>query len=188
MQTFRNGQKAAPFYRFWKYVHTHRLTFDWITTVIKLYYLLYYSTKSLVLLRIQGFFIDENQKKRAVSSLLQPPPPFGRKPCFTRRKSRALVLWHVFCPPHSVAVRIFPVSGFVHLFIIQQPVEKTRVKCTSYARPCFFLCPLSVHCTPKTSSSLEKCTITANNERRILQKNAEPTKSKEHPVPKSSKK
>ncbi len=101
-------------------------------------------------MRYRAFYIKKNQEKRAVSSLLQPPPPLGRKPCFTRRKSRALVLWHVFCPLHFVAVMIFPVSGFVYLFIIQQPVEKTRVKCTSYARPCFFF--VSVVCSLHTKN------------------------------------
>ena len=139
-------------------------------------------------MRYKAFYIEKNKRKRAVSSLLQPPPPFGRKPCFTRQRSRSLVLWHVFCPLHLVAVMIFPVSGFLYLFIIQQTVEKTRVKCTSCARPCFFL--VSVVCSLHT----QNLKLTRKMYHNYKQRKEDPTKKyrtnkiKRPPLPKSSKK
>ncbi len=137
------------------------------------------------MLAIQGFLHRKNKRKRAVSSLLQPPPPFGRKPCCTRQRSKpfrsnspflmskrchaALCVFRLplfVCPCHSL------------LATVPQPVENTRVKCTSKLALVFSWCLMSVLCAPKTSNSLKKWIITANKERRGPQKNTEPTKFK----------
>lgn len=133
-----------------------------IATAIN-FLLYYYTIKSLVSLQIQGFFAGKNQKKRAVSSLLQPPPPFGRKPCCTRQRSKpfrsnspflmskrchaALCVFRLplfVCPCHSL------------LATVPQPVENTRVKCTSKLALVFSWCLWFFHCTANDTNTLAK--------------------------------
>ncbi|EFE17577.1 hypothetical protein HMPREF1337_03137, partial [Enterococcus faecalis ERV65] len=107
MQTFRNGQKASPFYRFWKYVHTHHLTFDWIATVIKLYYQFYYSIKSLVLLAIQGFLHKEESREKSCFFLTPTATAVRKKALFHKAKVKNIPVKNFFSDVRTVSRSLF---------------------------------------------------------------------------------
>ena len=113
--------------------------------------------------RYKAFLLVKIKKKRAVSSLLQPPPPFGRKPCCTRQRSKPFrsnspFLMSKRCHAALCVFRLplFVCSCHSLLATVPQPVENTRVKCTSKLALVFSWCLWFFHCTANDTNTLAK--------------------------------